>query len=182
MSERTPKILLAVGVATGFFALTLAFLGGSHFQWTSDNESNKLDVRIGAEGSFPVFALTTISIAASVLGVAFLSLSIPSKTTGVGSGQVDSATPPETNLRPSFVDFVQNLSKSKNDVWIGGVCGGLGEHTPIPSWVWRALFAVMIFGYGVGLAAYIVLWIFVPEGTRERPVTGAIASPSSPSK
>jgi hypothetical protein len=27
MPERTPKILLAVGAVTGFFALTLAFLG-----------------------------------------------------------------------------------------------------------------------------------------------------------
>ena len=152
MPDRTTKILLAVGAVTGFFALILAFLGGSHFQWTSDSESNKVDFRIGAEGGFPVFALTTISIAAFVLGAAFLSLSIP-------------AVPPQAHRPTSFVDFLQKLTKSKKDVWIGGVCGGLGEYTPIPSWVWRALFAVMIFGYGVGLAAYIVLWIFVPEAT-----------------
>ena len=182
MSDRTPKILLAVGVVTGFFSLTLAFLGGSHFQWTSNNESKNFDVRVGTEGSFPVFALTTISITAFVLGAAFLSLSIPSKAADVGSDQADGATSPTANRPTSIVEFVQNLTKSKKDVWIGGVCGGLGEHTPIPSWVWRALFAVMIFGYGVGLAAYIVLWIFVPEATRERHVAEVIASPSSQSK
>ena len=183
MSDRTPKILVAVGAVTGFFALTLAFLGGSHFQWTSSNESNKVDVRIGTEGSFPVFALTTISITALVLGAAFLSsLSSLSKSTDAKSDQADGATPPPANRPTSFIEFVQHLSKSKKDAWIGGVCGGLGEHTPIPSWVWRALFAVMIFGYGVGLAAYIVLWIFVPEAIRERPVTEVIASPSSQSK
>ncbi len=182
MPDRTPKILLAVGVVTGFFALTLAFLGGSHFQWTSNNESNKIDVRIGAEGSFPVFALTTISIAALVLGAAFLSLSIQSKSTDARADRADGATPSKSNRPTSFVEFVQTLSKSKKDVWVGGVCGGLGEHTPIPSWVWRALFAVMIFGGGVGLAAYIVLWIFVPEASRERSVAQVMASPSSQSK
>ena len=182
MPDRTPKILLAVGVVTGFFALILAFLGGSHFQWTSNNESNNIDVRFGAEGSFPVFALTTISIAALVLGAAFLSLSIQSKAANASSDPANGATPPEANQPASFVDFVRNLTKSKKDIWIGGVCGGLGEHTPIPAWVWRALFAVMIFAYGVGLAAYIVLWIFVPEATRERPVAEVMASPSSPSK
>src|SRR5882724_3416746 len=182
MPDRTSKILLAVGAVTGFFALTLAFLGGSHFHWTSDNESNKVDVRIGADGSFPVFALTTISITALVLGAAFLSLSIQSKATDARSDRADGATPPTANRPTSFVEFVQKLTKSKKDVWIGGVCGGLGEHTPIPSWVWRALFAVMIFGYGVGLAAYIVLWIFVPEATREPGAAAVMASPSSQSK
>src|SRR5439155_15120988 len=182
MPDRTPEVLLAVGAVTGFFALTLAFLGGSHFQWTSNNKSSKVDVRIGAEGSFPVFALTTISITALVLGAAFLSLSVQSKATDARSDQADGAIPPKANRPTSFVEFIQNLTKSRKDVWIGGVCGGLGEHTLIPSWVWRALFAVMIFGYGVGLAAYIVLWIFVPEAIRERPVTEVIASPSSQSK
>ena len=182
MSDRTPKILVAVGAVTGFFALTLAFLGGSHFQWTSNNESNKFDVRVGTEASFPVFALTTISIASLVLGAAFLSLSIPSKVTVAGSDQADGATPPKAARPASFIEFVQNLTKSKKDVWIGGVCGGLGEHTPIPSWVWRALFTIMIFGYGVGMAAYVVLWIFVPEAAQERRVAEVIASPSSQSK
>jgi phage shock protein PspC (stress-responsive transcriptional regulator) len=180
MPDRTPKVLMAVGVVTGFFALSLAFLGGSHFQWTSNNDSNKVDVRIGTEGSFPVFALTTISIAALILGAAFLSLQ--SKATDGRSDQADGSTPPQAKSPISFVEFIQNLTKSKKDVWMGGVCGGLGEHTPIPSWVWRTLFAVMIFGYGVGLAAYIILWIFVPEAIRERPVTEVIASPSSQSK
>ena len=182
MADRTPKILLAVGAVTGLFALTLAFLGGSHFEWTSNNESNKVDVRVGAEGGFPVYALTTISITAFVLGAVFLSLSIPSKATDARSDQADDATPPKENRPASFVEFIQNLTKSKKDVWIGGVCGGLGEHTPIPSWVWRALFAVMIFGYGVGLAAYMILWIFVPEATREPRVAEVIASPSPQSK
>jgi phage shock protein PspC (stress-responsive transcriptional regulator) len=42
------------------------------------------------------------------------------------------------------------------------VCGGLGEHTPVPSWTWRLLFALLFLFYGTGLLIYILLWIFVP--------------------
>jgi len=58
-------------------------------------------------------------------------------------------------------NWLQKLTKSDNDKWIGGVCGGLGEHSPIPSWVWRVLF--VLFFFGPGLFLYILLWIFVPS-------------------
>jgi phage shock protein C len=58
-------------------------------------------------------------------------------------------------------NWLQNLTKSDSDKWIGGVCGGLGEHSPIPSWVWRVLF--VLFFFGPGLFLYILLWIFVPS-------------------
>jgi phage shock protein C len=57
-------------------------------------------------------------------------------------------------------NWLQKLTKSDSDKWIGGVCGGLGEHSPIPSWVWRVLF--VLFFFGPGLFIYILLWIFVP--------------------
>jgi len=60
-------------------------------------------------------------------------------------------------------NWLQNLTKSKKDRWIGGVCGGLGEHTPVPSWTWRLLFILFFFIWGTGLIFYILLWIFVPD-------------------
>ena len=57
-------------------------------------------------------------------------------------------------------NWLQKLTKSDSDKWIGGVCGGLGEHSPIPSWVWRVLF--VLFFFGPALFIYILLWIFVP--------------------
>lgn len=59
--------------------------------------------------------------------------------------------------------WLQNFTKSDTDRWIGGVCGGLGEHTSIPSWIWRLLFVLFVICYGVGLLVYILLWIFVPR-------------------
>ena len=60
-------------------------------------------------------------------------------------------------------NWLQKLTKSQDDKWISGVCGGLGEHSPIPSWFWRFLFSFFFFLYGIGLVLYILLWIFVPK-------------------
>jgi phage shock protein C len=64
-------------------------------------------------------------------------------------------------------NWLQRLTKSQTDKWIGGVCGGLGENTPIPSWCWRLLFCVLFFFFGFGLLFYILLWIFVPAGEKK---------------
>jgi phage shock protein C len=64
-------------------------------------------------------------------------------------------------------NFLQTLMKSNKDKWIGGVCGGLGEHTPIPPWSWRFLFSLLFFVWGTGLVLYILLWIFLPKQAEE---------------
>jgi len=45
---------------------------------------------------------------------------------------------------------------------LGGVCAGLGNYFNVdPVWI-RLLFALLVFGYGLILIAYVVLWIIVP--------------------
>ncbi len=60
-------------------------------------------------------------------------------------------------------NWLRELSKSGTDKWIGGVCGGLGEHSPLPSWIWRLLFTLLFLCFGVGFIPYILLWIFMPK-------------------
>lgn len=62
-------------------------------------------------------------------------------------------------------NWLANFAKSDTDRWIGGVCGGLGEHTPVPSWAWRLMFTLLVIFFGTGLLIYILLWIFVPRKT-----------------
>lgn len=69
------------------------------------------------------------------------------------------------------IDALRNLTRSQTDAFLGGVCGGLGEHTLIPSWCWRILFVIATCGYGVGLVPYILLWICLPEG-KAKPAAG----------
>ncbi len=62
---------------------------------------------------------------------------------------------PQPPLRP--------FRRSVDDLWLGGVCGGLGQFTGIESWVWRLLFVLgLVFG-GFSLLPYLLLWIFVPR-------------------
>lgn len=56
----------------------------------------------------------------------------------------------------------RDLKKSSVDSKVSGVCGGFGEYTPLPSWMWRVIFLVSLFIGGLGLISYIVLWIFMP--------------------
>ena len=58
---------------------------------------------------------------------------------------------------------LKNAKRSTTDKMVGGVCGGLGEATEIPAWMWRALFLIGLLIFGFGLLPYIVLWICMPK-------------------
>jgi phage shock protein C len=62
-------------------------------------------------------------------------------------------------------NFLHRLNRSTTDRVIGGVCGGLGAHTGLPSWAWRVIFCATMFYFGIGLLFYLLLWIFIPAGT-----------------
>ena len=66
--------------------------------------------------------------------------------------------------RPSPpVSALNQFRRSLSDRWLGGVCGGIGQATGVPSWVWRLVFTFGIVFAGCGLALYILLWILVPQ-------------------
>ena len=65
--------------------------------------------------------------------------------------------------------FLHRLTLSTTDKVIGGVCGGLGAHTGLPSWAWRVIFCISVFYFGIGLLFYILLWIFIPAGSAPPP-------------
>jgi hypothetical protein len=39
---------------------------------------------------------------------------------------------------------LRELRRSNKDKKIAGICGGLGEYTPLPSWLWRAIFLALL--------------------------------------
>lgn len=50
---------------------------------------------------------------------------------------------------------LKNARKAASDQVVSGVCGGLGEHTPIPSWAWRSAFVFFFFFFfGASIYAY----------------------------
>ena len=70
---------------------------------------------------------------------------------------------------PQPASALNSLRRSDVDRWIGGVSGGLGDATGIPSWTWRVLFILTALVHGVGLLVYILLWIFVPLERADSP-------------
>lgn len=58
---------------------------------------------------------------------------------------------------------MKRFYRSSKDKIIGGVCGGLGEYLDVDPLIVRLVFAVLFFGYGTGLLAYIIIWILAPK-------------------
>ena len=78
---------------------------------------------------------------------------------------------PNTSPPPTEWNW-HEMRKSATDRKIAGVCGGFGSFTPVPSWLWRVLFVTSLFFGGIGLIAYIVLWICMPEPKAESEARG----------
>jgi phage shock protein PspC (stress-responsive transcriptional regulator) len=69
--------------------------------------------------------------------------------------------PPRPN--DPVLSALNSFRRSRTDRWFGGVCGGLARSSGMEAWIWRLIFAVLIICAGVGLLAYLLLWIFVPS-------------------
>lgn len=70
---------------------------------------------------------------------------------------------------------INGFKRSRNDRWLGGVCGGLGQITGLAAWIWRLAFALLMLCAGTGALVYLLMWIFVPlePALGERPALGA---------
>ncbi len=75
-------------------------------------------------------------------------------------GQLGQPQPPPADPRAAAVN---TFRRSRNDRWLGGICGGIARSTGTESWLWRLLFAVLFIFAGAGLLLYLLLWIFVPS-------------------
>jgi phage shock protein PspC (stress-responsive transcriptional regulator) len=56
------------------------------------------------------------------------------------------------------------LRRSRDNRWVGGVCGGLGEFFGIGAGWFRLAFVIALIPGGLpGLLLYLILWIAVPK-------------------
>ena len=60
------------------------------------------------------------------------------------------------------------LHRSRQDRVLAGVCGGLGRYLDLDPVVLRILTVALIFT-GVGIPAYIIAWIVIPEAAENEP-------------
>lgn len=67
-----------------------------------------------------------------------------------------------TNTTPQ--PTAKRLTRSREDRWLGGVCGGIASYTGVDATLVRLLVAVgTILGFGSLLVAYLVAWVLMPE-------------------
>ena len=161
MNNPKVKLLLLISLLAAVSALVAAFAGGSHFQIGYNDGAFNFDFKVATGASAAANVLGLIALAAGVIGVGLYIW---------GGGPSGAAPVPSSAASSAVSDFagaLRRLTKSKTDEWLGGVCGGLGEHTPLPSWVWRLVFLVLLFYYGTGVLLYILLWICVPEPPKD---------------
>lgn len=69
------------------------------------------------------------------------------------------------------------LYRSRTDVMVAGVCGGLGRYLGIDATLVRLFFVLLALGSGVGVLLYLVLWLIVPrEGAADETTADTVRS------
>ena len=74
-----------------------------------------------------------------------------------------SDSPSDSVPSNDLVQEFNRLRRSRNDRWLGGVCGGLGRASGMEAWIWRLVFVLFTLTFGFGVVIYLLLWIFVPD-------------------
>jgi phage shock protein C len=65
---------------------------------------------------------------------------------------------------PAPQPTARRLTRSREDRWLGGVCGGIASYTGVDATLVRLLVAVgTILGFGTLIVAYLVAWVLMPE-------------------
>ena len=56
----------------------------------------------------------------------------------------------------------KKLYRSKDNRWLVGVCGGIGDYFDMDATVIRVIFVLAAFLLGGGLWIYLILWLVMP--------------------
>lgn len=66
------------------------------------------------------------------------------------------------------------ITRSRQDRVIGGVCGGLGHYLRVDPVLLRIAAVALALSGGLGVLAYIIAWIVIPEQSGAEPVRTAL--------
>ena len=69
--------------------------------------------------------------------------------------------------------MTKKLTRSRDDRWIAGICGGLADYTGIDAKIIRLVLAICtILGAGSLILVYAVAWVIIPKRPRHETVWG----------
>lgn len=85
----------------------------------------------------------------------------PTQPEPAGTPQGQPAPQPPYRVPPATP---RKLVRSRDDRWIAGVCGGIGEYAGIDANLVRLLAVIGgVFSAGTLIIAYLVAWVVMPE-------------------
>lgn len=85
---------------------------------------------------------------------------------------LDASPPPPVPTAP----VGRRLHRSRRDRMVGGVCGGIAHYLDVDPVLIRIAVVALTLSGGLGVLAYVVAWIVIPEAPEdepERPATRA---------
>lgn len=72
--------------------------------------------------------------------------------------------PPTTAPYPASPAGPRRLLRSREDRWLAGVCGGVGEYAGVDPTFLRLIAVVGgVFSAGTLVVAYLIAWVVMPE-------------------
>jgi phage shock protein PspC (stress-responsive transcriptional regulator) len=72
--------------------------------------------------------------------------------------------------------MTKQLTRSRDDRYVAGVCGGIAEYTGVDATVVRLVLVVgTILGAGSLIVGYVVAWVLMPRRDRHDTVTATAA-------
>ena len=57
----------------------------------------------------------------------------------------------------------KRLYRSRRDVMIAGVCGGIAEYFDVDPTIVRLIAVILVLGWGSGLLAYLIAVLIIPK-------------------
>jgi phage shock protein PspC (stress-responsive transcriptional regulator) len=78
----------------------------------------------------------------------------------------------------------KKLTRSRDDRWLAGVCGGIADYAGIDAWIVRLITVVaIVLGAGSLILVYLICWIFIPQApdAHLQPATPPAPQPPSSS-
>lgn len=76
----------------------------------------------------------------------------------------------DSQSRQPTVTEIRRVRRSRQDRVIGGVCGGLGRYLGVDPVLLRIAAVALALSGGLGVLAYIIAWIVIPEDNGDEPV------------
>jgi phage shock protein PspC (stress-responsive transcriptional regulator) len=66
---------------------------------------------------------------------------------------------------------MQTLTRSETDRVIAGVAGGIAQRLDVSSTLVRLAWVLSVFFGGLGIVAYVILWVVLPKGSAHTPAS-----------